>query len=91
MAIKPSGENLMNTYNNQMTLHGVLPAMPFPAGRIVGGYQPTVGLGNYNPGSIPGMSGSPGGFGMSFGQMGQMLGTHGVWYGRPTIQGVQKW
>lgn len=84
------GRNLMNTYTNNMTLHGVLP-QPLSAGRIVGGYRPTVGLGNFNPGSIPGLSGSPGGFGMSLGAIGQMLGTHGLWYGRPTIQGVQKW
>lgn len=84
----------MNTYSNQMTLHGVHPAQPgLHMGGMVGGYYPpTVGLGNFNPGSIPGMSGSPSGFGMSMGQMGQMLGTHGSnWYGRPTIQGIQKW
>lgn len=80
----------MQAYTNNMTLHGVIPPGPFPAGRAVGGYRPTVGL-NFNPGSIPGLSGSPGGFGMSLGAIGQMLGTHGLWYGRPTIQGVQKW
>ncbi len=79
----------MNTYNNQMTLHGVLPSMSFPVGQV-GNYWPTVGLGNYNPASIPGMGGSAGGYGMTFGPMGPM-GTNGVMYGRPTIQGIQKW